>query len=53
VGDPPARGLGVGLIGWGGTDWINLDQDKDQWRAPLDMLMNHWVLLNAGKFLSS
>jgi hypothetical protein len=20
-------------IGWGGTDWINLAQDKDQWRA--------------------
>jgi hypothetical protein len=20
-------------IGWGGMDWINLSQDRDQWRA--------------------
>jgi hypothetical protein len=27
-------------IGWGGIDWINLDQDRDQWRAPVNTVMN-------------
>jgi hypothetical protein len=27
-------------IGWGNIDWIVLDQDKDQWRALVNMLMN-------------
>jgi hypothetical protein len=27
-------------IGWGGIDWIGLAQDRDQWRALLNMLMN-------------
>jgi hypothetical protein len=22
----------LGEIGWGGMDWINLAQDRDQWR---------------------
>jgi hypothetical protein len=26
--------------GWGGTDWIDLAQDKDQWRALVNMVMN-------------
>jgi hypothetical protein len=25
---------------WGGTDWIDLTQDKDQWRAVVNMVMN-------------
>jgi hypothetical protein len=31
-------------IGWGGMDWINLAQDRDQWRAPVKTLMNLRVL---------
>jgi hypothetical protein len=27
-------------IGWGGMDWIDLAQDRDQWRALVNMLMN-------------
>jgi hypothetical protein len=27
-------------IGWGGMDWILADQDRDQWRALVNMLMN-------------
>jgi hypothetical protein len=26
-------------IGWGGMDWINLAQDRDQWRALLNTIM--------------
>jgi hypothetical protein len=27
-------------IGWGGMDWIGLAQDKDQWRALVNTVMN-------------
>jgi hypothetical protein len=27
-------------IGCDGTDWINLAQDRDQWRAPVNTVMN-------------
>jgi hypothetical protein len=27
-------------IGWGGTDWIDVAQDRDQWRAVMDTVMN-------------
>jgi hypothetical protein len=27
-------------IGWGGLDWIDLAQDRDQWRALVNMGMN-------------
>jgi hypothetical protein len=30
-------------IGWGGMDWIDLAQDRDQWRAVVDTVMNFWV----------
>jgi hypothetical protein len=40
-------------IGWGGMDWIDLAEDRDQWRALVNMVMSLWVPYNAGKFLSS
>jgi hypothetical protein len=27
-------------IGWGGMDWIDLAQDRDQWRALMNKIMN-------------
>jgi hypothetical protein len=27
-------------IAWGGMDWIDLDQDKDQWMALVNTVMN-------------
>jgi hypothetical protein len=30
-------------IGCGGMDWIDLAQDRDQWRALVNMVMHLWV----------
>jgi hypothetical protein len=27
-------------IGWDGMDWIDVAQDRDQWRAHVNMVMN-------------
>jgi hypothetical protein len=29
--------------GWVGMNWIDLAQDRDQWRALVNMVMNLWV----------
>jgi hypothetical protein len=34
-------------------DWIDLAQDRDQWRALVNTVMKLLVPYNAGKFLSS
>jgi hypothetical protein len=39
-------------IQWDGMDWINVAQDRDQWRALVNTIMNLRVKLN-GKFFSS
>jgi hypothetical protein len=31
-------------IGWGGIDWIDMAQDRDQWMALMNTIMNEpWV----------
>jgi hypothetical protein len=30
-------------IGWGGMGWMDLAQDRDQWRALVNTVMNLWV----------
>jgi hypothetical protein len=40
-------------IGWDGMDWINVAQDRDQWRALVNTVMNIRVPSNAGKFSRS
>jgi hypothetical protein len=32
--------MDVREIGWGGMDWIDLAQDRDQWRALVNTIMN-------------
>jgi hypothetical protein len=33
----------AGNINWGGMDWMVLAQDRDQWRALVNTVMNLWV----------
>jgi hypothetical protein len=30
-------------LGWGGMEEIHLSQDRDQWRALVNTVMNLWV----------
>jgi hypothetical protein len=32
--------MDLGQIGWDGRDWIELAQDRDQWRALVNTAMN-------------
>jgi hypothetical protein len=31
-------------IGWGSVDWIQMTQDRDRWRAVVNMVMNLRIL---------
>jgi hypothetical protein len=35
--------INVRETGWGDMDGIDMAQDRDQWRAHMNMVMNLWV----------
>jgi hypothetical protein len=39
-------------IGRDGVDWIDMAEDRDQWRALVNTVLNLRVPCNAGKFVS-
>jgi len=43
-------GMDLKEIGWEGVDWIHLAQDRDQWRADVNMVMCLQVLQKPGNF---
>jgi hypothetical protein len=40
LGKPRRRWEDLRDIGWSGMDWIDLAQDRDQWRALVNTVMN-------------
>jgi hypothetical protein len=58
VGRPRRRWEGnikmdVQEVGYEGMDWIDLAQDRERWRALVNVLMNVRVLYNVGNFMTS
>jgi len=39
-------------IKWEGMEWMNLVQDRDQWCALVNTVMNLWIPWKTGEFLS-
>jgi hypothetical protein len=39
-------------IGWGDVDWVDMAQDRDQWRTLVNTVLNIRVQISTGKFLS-
>jgi hypothetical protein len=31
------------VMGWGGMDWIDLAENRDQWRVLMNTVMNHRI----------
>jgi hypothetical protein len=35
--------MDLGEVGWGDVDWIGLAQDRNMWRALVNLVLNLWV----------
>jgi hypothetical protein len=46
-------GMDFREIGWEGVDWSHLAQDRDQWQALVNTVMNLRVPYAMGNFLTS
>jgi hypothetical protein len=44
--------MDVGEVGWADVDWIGLAQDRDKWRALVNVVTNLRAPQNAGKLSS-
>jgi hypothetical protein len=44
--------MDLGELGWGDVDWISLAQDRNRWRALVNLILNFRVQENAGKLSS-
>ena len=38
-------------VGCGGIDWMEMAQDRDRWRALVNMVMNLWGSTKCGELL--
>jgi hypothetical protein len=45
--------IGLRETGWEGVEWIHLAQDRDQWQAFMNMVMNIWVPQKVESFFTS
>jgi hypothetical protein len=43
--------MDVKEVGWGGIDRIDLAQDRERWRALVNVVMNHGGYLKCGECL--
>jgi hypothetical protein len=43
LGRPRRRRVDLGETGWGDVDWIVLAQDRNRWRALVNLVLNLWV----------
>jgi hypothetical protein len=45
--------MDFGKVKWEGVDWIDLAQDKDEFRTLVKAVMNFWVQLNVENLWTS